>query len=225
MIPEVKSKNDKIIIYGFNIACGVSFLSRVVDTYTVYFRNSYSVSLTILYGIYMISGMYCIYRWLSIIATRQKARFIQFNRLTIDEYVSISYILPYLAQSATYIWNLSTGKRFWRDRNEGSLIFQMCLVYLFYLIIIRKFHGLSFHPMLIGYHLLLSCHSVVVPGRMLHIIAVTSRNLLKMKQIFVRFASHEIRFVAICICILWASVPSGEFICGDLHFPWLSGRR
>ncbi len=148
MIPELKSKNHKIIIYGFNIACGVSFLSRVVDTYTVYFRNSYSVSLTttILYGIYMISGMYCIYRWLSIIATRQKARFIQFNRLTIDEYVSISYILPYLAQIATYIWNLSTGKRFWRDRSEGSLIFQMCLVYLFYLIIICKFHGLTLLP-------------------------------------------------------------------------------
>ncbi len=36
---------------------------------------------------------------------------------------------------------------------------------------------------------------IVVPGRMLHIIAVTSRNLLKLKQIFVRFASHEIRFV------------------------------
>ena len=142
MIPEVKLKNDKIILYGFNFVCGVSFLSRVLDTYTVYFRNSYYVSFTttILYGIYMISGIYCIYRWLSIIAARQKARFVQFNRLTIDEYVSISYILPYLTQSATYFWNISTGQKFWRERNEGSLIFQMCLVYLFYLIIICKFH-------------------------------------------------------------------------------------
>ena len=147
MIPELKSKNDKTVLYGFNIVCGVSFLSRVVDTYTVYFSNSRSLPLTatILYGIFLVSGTYSICHWLRIIATRQKAKFVQFNRLTIDEYVSISYILPYLTQSATYFWNLSTGQKFWRDRNEGSLIFQMCLVYLFYLIIIRKFHhGLFF---------------------------------------------------------------------------------
>ena len=145
VIPEVTSKNDKIILYGFNFVCGISFLSRVLDTYTVYFSNSYSVSLTktILYGIYMISGIYCIYRWLSIIAARQKARFVQFNRLTIDEYVSISYILPYLAQIAIFLWNLFV-RQTWKYRDEGSLIFQMCLVYLFYLIIIRKFHGLFF---------------------------------------------------------------------------------
>jgi hypothetical protein len=148
VIPELKSKNDKIITYGFNTVCGVSFLSRVVDAYTVYFSKSSTLPLTatILHGIFFASGTYTICHWLRIIATRQKARFVQFNRLTIDEYVSISYILPYLTQSATYIWNLSTGKRFWRDRSEGSLIFQMCLVYLFYLIIICKFHGLTLLP-------------------------------------------------------------------------------
>ena len=49
-------------------------------------------------------------------------------------------------------------------------------------------------------HLIITCCCsywpfTVVPGRMLHIIAVTSRNLLKLKQAFVRFASHEIRLV------------------------------
>ena len=34
----------------------------------------------------------------------------------------------------------------------------------------------------------------VVPGRILDMIAITSANLLRMKQIFVRYVSHEIRY-------------------------------
>eukprot|EP01036_Dinobryon_divergens_P061796 gene61796-biopygen28281 len=35
--------------------------------------------------------------------------------------------------------------------------------------------------------------SAVVPGRILHMFAVTKTNLLRLKQIFVRYVSHEIR--------------------------------
>ena len=56
--------------------------------------------------------------------------------------------------------------------------------------------------------------SIVVPGRMLHIIAVTSRNLLKLKQIFVRFASHEIRFVRSCLSIFAPDRVHKVFITG-----------
>eukprot|EP01036_Dinobryon_divergens_P034723 gene34723-biopygen27455 len=36
-------------------------------------------------------------------------------------------------------------------------------------------------------------YNAVVPGRILHMLAVTNMNLLRLKQIFVRYVSHEIR--------------------------------
>ena len=141
VLPEFKTKNDKLIIYGFNMLVAFSLLSRVMDTYTIYFGssgNGFSIIVAIFHGMFFVVGAFLIHRWLKIIAARQNARFVQFSRLTIDEYVSISYILPYLTQSATYFRNLSTGESNWRNRTEGSLIFQMCLVYIFYLTVIRK---------------------------------------------------------------------------------------
>ena len=128
-----------------------SLLSRVMDTYTIYFGFSigFSIIVAIFHGMFFVLGVFLIYRWLKIIAARQNARFVQFSRLTIDEYVSISYILPYLTQSATYFRNLSTGESNWRNRTEGSLIFQMCLVYIFYLIVIRKCRQPCLHSFIV----------------------------------------------------------------------------
>ena len=56
---------------------------------------------------------------------------------------------------------------------------------------------------------------------MLHIIAVTSRNLLKMKQIFVRFASHEIRFVC-CHFYSMGKCTVRKVICGYLPMAFRS---
>eukprot|EP01035_Chromulina_nebulosa_P069348 gene69348-biopygen25639 len=50
--------------------------------------------------------------------------------------------------------------------------------------------GLIFH-MAIVYCLHMAL--ILVPGRILHMFAVTKSNLLRLKQIFVRYVSHEIR--------------------------------
>ena len=44
--------------------------------------------------------------------------------------------------------------------------------------------------------------TLVVPGRILHIISAMNSNLLRLKQIFVRYMSHEIRYKKLRIIIL-----------------------
>ena len=128
--------------------------------------------------------IYCIFRWLSVIAVRQNARFFQFSQLTI--------VRPSVPFSVRYTSLELRCERIYLAESQYG-IFQMCLLYLFYLIVIRNFHCQYLHLNIT------CCYSyrpfTVVPGRMLHIIAVTSRNFLKLKQLFVRFPSHEIRLV------------------------------
>ena len=139
--PELKSKNDKLIEYGFALYCSCGFLFRVLDTYSVYYSNSIQHLIpTILHAVCLVLGFCSVFRWLYIVSLRQNSRYIHFKRLTIDEIVTLFYVLPYLTQSGTFFWNIFSGETHWKDRHEGSLILQMCLVYLFYLMIIRKTH-------------------------------------------------------------------------------------
>ena len=137
----MKSKNDKLIEYGFALFCSISFLFRVLDTYSVYFEDSVQSFIpTILHGICLVVGFCSVFRWLYLTAVGQNARCIHFKRLTIDEIVALFYVLPYLTQSVAFFWNIYAGETHWKDRREESLILQVCLVYLFYLLIIRKIH-------------------------------------------------------------------------------------
>jgi len=166
VLPELKSKKDSFILKGFSFVCGLYCLSKVLETYSVYFSSdSLSVVTGITYSAFTALGIYCILRWLNIIAVRQNTRFLQFSRLTIDEYASILYVVPYLSQIATMIWNAYAGEYTWLDRSEGSLIFQMCLLYLFYLIVIRKFHRPYLHLVIICCYRIdfLICHVQLCP--------------------------------------------------------------
>ena len=136
------------------------------------------------HGIMYLAFIYCIFRWLSVIAVRQNARFFQFSQLTI--------VRPSVPFSVRYTSLELRCERIYLAESQCG-IFQMCLLYLFYLIVIRNFHCQYLHLNITCYYSYRPF--TVVPGRMLHIIAVTSRNFLKLKQLFVRFPSHEIRLV------------------------------
>ena len=130
------------------------------------------------------------------VATKQNAAFIQFDRLSSDDYATLAYILPFLiAPAGQVIYYFCSGELSWLHRSETGLIVHMAFIYAVHMALIRKFTSI------IGMHtcaymcayIICSIYNVVVPGRILQIFAISKANLLRLKQIFVRYVSHEIR--------------------------------
>jgi hypothetical protein len=165
---------------------------KVIEAYEFYF-NKYSSANQWIGLLSLFILVYCISCWLRRIARRQNSSWVKFNDLTTDEYAAMSYIVPLFIQpvfSFTYCV-VASGSYSWLGRSETTLIVQLGSLYVLLLIVIRKADFL----LLIFLSKIPVRHSTVVPGRILHMLAVANMALLRLKQIFVRYVSHEIRWV------------------------------
>ena len=131
-----------------------------------------------------------LFRWYRSIAIKQNSSFVHFNKLDVQEYVAISYVIPVLLQGFVFFfWNIFTNDLTWKTHSETTLIVHWATNFFLFLAIISK---ISISYLL--YTELNNGPRLVVPGRILQILAVANTNLLRLKQIFVRYVSHEIRF-------------------------------
>ena len=164
----------------------------MLTTYSFYFNSSFLQ----LFGSviqYSCCGIlaYFFYRWMRIIAIRQNVLFVRFDRLTVNEYVTVSYVAPVIMQWVmNVIWSFSVKETSWQSRSERTMLYHMATAQLLHVFLISEKISSSFatHDIIFLYF----C-GLVFPGRILHQLAVTNMNLLRLKQIFVRFVSHEIR--------------------------------
>lgn len=130
--PELSSKVDKRIAFGIAAAVLLWEAANVLTTYSFYFNNSF-LQLFASVIQYFCCGIlaYFFYRWMRIIAIRQNVRFIRLDRLTISEYVTVSYVIPVILQwIVNVIWNFSVKETSWQSRSERSMLFHMASAHL-----------------------------------------------------------------------------------------------
>jgi len=146
--------------------------STVILTYSFYFNWSI-ISLIFAHTLQIWSfviAIFVFFSWMNGIAVRQNVRFVRMDLLTVDEFSCLLHMVPTgLYGLAAFVWNAANGDWSWQNRNESSLIFYMA-VHFFFLVIIT-----------------------IIPGRIIRMLAVTNMKLLELKQVFVRYVSHEIR--------------------------------
>ena len=141
MYPELHSKLDKILDYGLFYALVFWFIGNVLITYTVYFdSSSIGIVTTIFHASIMVFMVFWFSRWMKTIAVKQNVSFIQFDRLTTDEYAVLSYILPLIISAiAQLLYSLISGEISWQNRSQTGLIVHMAIVHTLHMSLIRKF--------------------------------------------------------------------------------------
>jgi hypothetical protein len=193
--PELQSKLDKVTLISFSSTVVLWEIVNIIDAYGFYFNSANSASAWIGF-VSLLILVYCVCCWLKSIAKRQNSSFIRFNDLTTDEYAAMSYIIPLIIQPmAFYTYCQVTHSSFsWATRNDTTFVVQLGTWYFQLLMVVGKtthhFTWLCTLPIVLYY---IHFMWIVVPGRILHMLAVTNMALLRLKQIFVRYVSHEIR--------------------------------
>ena len=196
MYPELNSTVDKTVVRGLFYAMACWLMTNTLAAFAVYFDSSIMGNLSAIFqGVLMLFVIIIFSRWLKIIAEKQKALFIQIRQLTTDEYAAMSYVIPLIiSPAAQLLYSFSSRELSWQKRSETGLLVHLAIIYLLHMALIRKF--VSFTYLTNAIKFLISYHAVV-PGRILQMFAVTKANLLRLKQIFVRYVSHEIRYTLI----------------------------
>lgn len=192
MYPELSSKLDKIIDRGLFYSLIGWLASNILITYAVYFDSSSMGLVSIILQAFLIAFIvYWISHWAKMVAVKQNASFLQFDRLTTDEYATLSYVVPLVISPVVQlVYCFSSGNIYWQRRAENGLVVHIAIIYALHMALIRKFIFCVVYYYRIRID---STAHIVVPGRVLHMLVVTKINLLRLKQIFVRYVSHEIR--------------------------------
>ena len=192
--PEWLSKLDKFTNYVLFVTTTLWLCSNVVVSYSTYFDSELVGVLCNYFQVFLLlTFVYCLTRWFMSIAKRQNTSFVQFRMLTTDEYAALSYATPIVVygvvQNSTFA---AFNEPLWQNRSEKGLFFHLVITYILHMTLIRKLPIHTVH-FLAYTHICIYIIMTVVPGRVLHMLAVTHMNLLRLKQIFVRYVSHEIR--------------------------------
>lgn len=139
MYQDLSSKLDKFIDRGLFYAISCFLASTILNTYAVYFDSNIIGLVGIIFQtILMVFIMYWISRWAKIVAAKQNATFIQFDRLTTSEYATLSYIVPMIiSPAAQLIYFYSAGDISWQRRSENGLVVHMAIVYALHMALIR----------------------------------------------------------------------------------------
>lgn len=171
-----------------------SLVSNILVAYSVYFDSrTIGIASTFFQASVLIFFLYWFYHWVKIIVAKQKATYIRFDQLSADEYATLSYLVPlFISPTMQLLFLLSSGMRSWHSLSKAGPIFHITVVYTLHMALVRKFYQFSrrCHYICISRQCLTA---TVVPGRILQMLAVSKLNLLRLKQIFVRYMSHEIR--------------------------------
>eukprot|EP00597_Dinobryon_sp_UTEXLB2267_P019082 CAMPEP_0201105420 /NCGR_PEP_ID=MMETSP0812-20130820/45790_1 /ASSEMBLY_ACC=CAM_ASM_000668 /TAXON_ID=98059 /ORGANISM="Dinobryon sp., Strain UTEXLB2267" /LENGTH=1046 /DNA_ID=CAMNT_0047365263 /DNA_START=202 /DNA_END=3342 /DNA_ORIENTATION=+ len=161
----------------------LSTLLAVLGAYTTFYNRFYDQDSKILsiLGVFavilvltiLIILLYWEFYWFRIVAIRQKSSIISYSRLTFSEKKYFFIIIPnttlYLFRGIWFLVNIKKKGNYWQMQSETSLI--------------------------VDFSVQLFCIGMIsiIIGRVIRDIVVTKENTLKLKQIFVRHVSHEIR--------------------------------
>lgn len=144
--PELSSKVDKHIAFGIAAAVLLWEAANVLTTYSFYFNSNF-LQLFASVIQYCCCGIlaYFFYRWMRVIAIRQNVLFVRFDRLTVNEYVTVSYVVPVIMQWAVnVIWSFSVKETKWQSRSERTMLFHMASTQLLYVFLIGEKISSSF---------------------------------------------------------------------------------
>jgi len=168
---EVQMKRQALSDFLF-IGAVSRMTAFLISTYTYYYDLSI-IFLCIAYTLQVlsfISAVFVFYSWMNEVALRQKVRFVHMDLLTVEEFSCLVHVLPMLVYGLVCLfWNTASGDWKYDNRKESSLIFYMAVHFVFLVIV------------------------TIIPGRIIRMLAVTNMKLLELKQVFVRYVSHEIR--------------------------------
>ena len=193
--PELQSKLDKVTLFSFSSTVVLWEIANIIDAYGFYFNSANSASAWVGF-VSLLVLVYCVCCWLKSIANRQNSSYIRFSDLTTDEYAAMSYIIPLIIQPVTFYTycHVTRGSFSWTNRNDTTCVVQLGTLYFLLLMVVGKTTTLEyFNWLYINTDYSTYMMWIVVPGRILHMLAVTNMALLRLKQIFVRYVSHEIR--------------------------------
>jgi len=167
---ELKLKSSFWLPRLFFVAVIFHFLYAVTSFYGIFFSWSQSIQsgLFVLYAGTTSTLIYCFILWFRI--TLQRNREIHATSFSMDEYTCIAYFsMSILTIITNIVWTVATNEFTWENRSERTLVFQMVV------------------------HFVYTVAVTIIPGRIMRLLAVSKMHSLRLKQVFVRFVSHEIR--------------------------------
>jgi len=166
--------------------------SIVVVTYAFYFQWPSSVtSLALsLKFVSVVAAIVVFVFWMLKIASLQNVAIVRVDVMTIEEFTCLVYYLATILYAVSApIWNLCSSDWRWQSRHESSLIFYMAVHFLYTVIITGMWTSLCVYLIKLS-----NITSIVIPGRIVRMLAVNNMKSLNLKQVFVRHVSHEIRY-------------------------------
>ena len=139
--PQLNSLLDKLIVNGIFAAVACWLVTNVLTSYAVNFDSaSMGTVCAIVQAVFLVLIVFLIFRWMRAVAAKQKTSFIQFNRLTTDEYAVLSYIVPLtLSPIAQLLYSFSSREISWQNRSQTGLLVHMAIIYTLHMILVRKF--------------------------------------------------------------------------------------
>ena len=167
-------------------------IGNVLATYSLFYGISFLAMIST--AIQLISYLTAVAVTINMASiVRQNIDLVDSFTSSVEEFAFFSYMIPTLIYAPCIsIWNYSTNNT--NLTNYSELSFLITLV-------IHYFCGV----ILIGIEIIAPSKShsnfcvLVVSGRMLRLLAVSNINLLHLKQIFVRYMSHEIRLLFLLV--------------------------
>ena len=122
---------------------------------------------------------------------RGNAHRVETSTSSLEEFAFFSYMIPILIYAPSVsLWNYSTNNTNYANYSELSFLVTLVIHYLCGVILIGScfLSHLKFFLWEIS-----NIYAIGASGRMLRLLAVSNINLLNLKQIFVRYMSHESR--------------------------------
>jgi len=167
---ELKRKSEQLLPFLLSLSLVSVEISATLTFYGVRFGLSGTIQtgsflILLVSGIALLLGFFL---WLRF--TLELNRKSNIESFSIDEWTCIAYMVStILYVVANPIWNIINNDQVWVNRKESSLVFIMAM------------------------HFLYSVAVTVIPGRIIRALAISKINSLSLKQVFVRYVSHEIR--------------------------------
>ena len=140
-----------------------------------------------------------VYRWSCLVAKRQNKTFLDIKKLTTNESkFATAMILNLIYATFNTAWGFffASNMELSRRNIETYMIIDVIYTLVYFTIISGKLQYIIVHtcPLNNDYS---AMGMIVVSGRIIRDFAVTNMHTLRLKQIFVRHVSHEIRYVDI----------------------------
>jgi len=167
---ELKLKSEVFLPQLMFVAMSLLLAYSVTIFYGIWFNWSESLQ----HGFFFVqlASFFCMLStfvmWYRISSQRNRERHI--DSWSMDEYTCIAYFVPTLVVGIlTPLCSITNNDYTWPNRNEPTLVFLMSLHFCFVVAV------------------------TMIPGRIIRLLAMSKINSLSLKQVFVRYVSHEIR--------------------------------